>query len=262
MRNKRVLFTSSAKAIACGYEKVRQPYTFNFINNAHNAYFGIKRCDMARVFTAIIYSCLAFLAACNKDTIDPFDAGYGIKAKLNGEYVELGNVTAGNANDCTFQSFCEASIYSPCVLIYSSRILSNTKGWSITISYKTTADKASLQDDGQNWVHQSFDGITALDVGNVPFAENSGFGVSIDATNLSTNERYATRNYPWGVIATDNRFFFRFSEDAVSTANNYLQTYSPTYQLMARGEFSAMLYSNSGDSLSISEADFQLLFCE
>ena len=124
------------------------------------------------------------------------------------------------------------------------------------------ADKASLQDDGQNWVHQSFDGITALDVGNVPFAENSGFGVSIDATNLSTNERYATQNYPWGAIATDSRFSFRFTEDAVSTTNNYVQTYNPTYQLMARGEFTAMLYSNSGDSLSISEADFQLLFCE
>lgn len=202
------------------------------------------------------------LTACKKDNIDPFDAGYGIKAKLNGDYVELENVAARNANDCSFQSFCEASIDSPCILIYSSRILSNTKGWSITISYKTTADKASLQDDGQNWVHQSFDGITALDVGNVPFAENSGFGLSIDATNLSTNERYATQNYPWGSIATDNRFSFRFSEDAVSTANNYVQTYSPTYQLMARGEFSAMLYSNSGDSLSISEADFQLLFCE
>ncbi|CAN5143087.1 hypothetical protein BH09BAC1_BH09BAC1_07400 [soil metagenome] len=202
------------------------------------------------------------ICSCKKDTIDPFDAGYAIKAEFNGQYLQLDNLGGADISDCSFQSSCEFPTDSFCSLIYYTRLLSSSKNWEIYISYRVKTDSLNLQYNGQYWIHKNIDSIDAFDIGTVPFAEANSEGITIDATNLSTNERYSSQNYPHGTLRVDTRFAYAFTKDAVPTTNNYTQNYSPTYLFQTRGIFAAILYSNNGDSLVITNAEFQLLFCE
>lgn len=212
---------------------------------------------MAKIYPILFI--LLLLISCKKDQTP---SSYSLKATFNGNEVTLDNL-GGNIIDCSLQSFCPYPSQGKCTQVYSSRLLSNSQNWEVLVAYRVIKDSALLKPENGQWIHQEFDSIRAFDVQSVMFADSAlAQGVTIDITNLITNQRYSTSPYPHGTINSDARFSFNFTEKGQRTSNNFEMAYQPTYLINTKGTFNAVLYDGLGDSLVVEDAVFELLFCE
>jgi hypothetical protein len=198
----------------------------------------------------------------------------------NGEYIDNGYIHDGEGYSCN--QICECPLvaggqsYSDlCKVSYTFLYKDVYGGYNVYLQYTTVDSVTNFAVDSSfaqpYHAYYHIDKARLYDLfapQSVRFAAHTdSLGCYISFINRKSQRQYTSIPTTNISVNTDPRFYFRFIDTTRIAPYGNGDVHSPafrntTHKISARGQFSAVLYSNVGDSITISGGEFRLPFCE
>ena len=222
----------------------------------------------------VVFIGLCFLSCNKSNTLDRIDYLPTLIYTLDKQRIDHGNLVESDQYTCWNEIINPLEIDGQlnldlCYISYHFQFYNVFTEYSILLRYTVLDSIKNLNLDSIPPYHKSKEILaTHFQPKEIPFTKIAdSLGLYLIFVYKPQNKIYQSIPPHGSTVNTliDPRIYFRFIEPAIITEYGPADLHAghgPKYKINARGQFAAVLYAADGDSITITNGEFRLPFCE